>query len=100
MTNSAYEIHNLLVLSTSHITAEDDELIAAAIYPGKGGDEVSLLVYCGAPDDESFVREIDGAARYSAAFVQAVKLARGLGCRYLLFDNAGPVTEGLPVFDW
>lgn len=100
MTHTAYEIHNLLVLSTSHITAADADLIAGEAFPGKGGDESSLLVYCGTPGDESFPLETARAAGYGDAFLNVVETARGLGCRYLLFDNAGPVVEGLPAFDW
>ena len=100
MTDSIYEIHNLLVLSTSHITAEDADLVTGEVFPGKGGDESSLLVYCGTPGDESFAVQSARSAGYSDAFIQALELARSLRCRYLLFDSAGPAVESLPTFDW
>jgi hypothetical protein len=100
MSTPNFEIHNLLVLSTSHILQEDADLIAGEVFPGKGGDEVSLLVYCGEPGDGSFAEETAQAAHYSGAFLQALALARRLGCRYLLFDNAGPTVDELPTFDW
>ena len=100
MHESNYEIHNILVLATSHITEEDADLVAGEVFPGKGGDEVSLLVYCGTPEDQAFSVETARSVGYSDAFVQAVQLARRLQCRYVLFDNAGPTVDELPAFDW
>ena len=100
MANDNYEIHNLLLLSTTHITAEDADLIAGEVFPGKGGDESSLLVYCGQSEGQSFAEETARASGYSDAFMQAVALARRLDCRYLLLDNAGPVVDDLPTYDW
>jgi hypothetical protein len=100
MSASTYEIHTVLVLATNHILAEDADLIAGEVFPGKGGDEVSLLVYCGANGDDRFPVETAASAGYSEAFVQALQLARRLQCRYLLFDNAGPTVDELPTFDW
>ncbi|MFN8463971.1 MAG: hypothetical protein U0X20_00410 [Caldilineaceae bacterium] len=100
MAEPAYELHSILILSTSHITEEDADLIAGEIFPGKGGDEVSLLVYCGTMEDQEPVVETAVSAGYSSAFAEAVQLARRLGCRYLLFDNSGPTVDNLPSFDW
>lgn len=100
MPTSQYKIHGILVLSTNHITEEDADLVAGAVPPGKGGDEVSLLVYCGPPGDQAFPVDAARTAGYSDAFVQAVQLARCLNCRYLLFDTAGPAVDDLPTFDW
>ena len=95
-----YEIHNLLVLSTSHITAEDADLIAGEVFPGKGGDESSLLVYCSQSEGQSFADEAARTSGYSDAFMQVVALAQRLGCRYLLLDNGGPTVDELPTYDW
>ena len=100
LTESVYDIHSLLVLSTSHILAKDADLILDEAFPGKGGDESSLLVYCGIPGDESFPLEAARSAGYSDPFMQVVETARRLGCRYLLLDNAGPTVDELPTYDW
>lgn len=97
------EIHKLMVLSTSHISKECNELLeeltgedsARLIGPGCHFDEYEYgfhLILTGEidPDEEWLDPTLEVAVAY----------ARKHGCTHLRLDRDGPTMKDLPTYSW
>lgn len=94
------EIHQTLVLCTSHISSADIEFLESeetsiVIYSLDG---YGWLVYVG--DIEHLTDKVMEIEKYSEAFRSAVRLARSNDCSYIRFDPDGPEIKQLPVSIW
>lgn len=96
------EIEKNLVVSTAHITQEDDNLleeIAQQNEPDEGlivyGSEYWVMVYVGPASTPNL-------DRFSPAFRELFSFAQKHeeGFTFLKFDNSGEMLEGFPTFDW
>ena len=111
----AYELTNVIVLSTAHITLVDGERMtrlhrsgdwfdteaAEETGPFRGafteGGWFCTYSQCDDSDDTSG-RVYEGG--WTTELVNVLKWARENGLDYVLFDRDGPEIEELPKFEW
>lgn len=116
---SELEIMNVLVISTSHVTEDDDSLLMHAtsisFTPGNWGKDLSasfsaklpLTVYpfcygymAHLPEDLADRKQQILDFGFSEAFCDALLFGQKAGARYLMFDCDGPAYDELKTFDW
>ena len=89
------EIRRFLCLSTGHLPE--------ATYDRLRDDDEFTIDGAGAwlwvPDDPRESAEF-GRETYWPEVLTVQLFARRLGCDYVLLDRDGPVTEGLPAYEW
>jgi hypothetical protein len=106
-----YEIDNILVLSTAHMTGTDNNLLDAGVtydFPYYSLEYGWLILIPRNVDDLNRCLEdmrigvSTGAGHFSFSdsFIEAMQLGFRLNCRYLRFDADGPIYEELPVNEW
>lgn len=88
-----YEISNVLVLSTAHLTEKDSNYLDK-MAEAKG--IFDYLVYVSSNSEEEDIETYDN--RHT--LIELAKFARKLNCSYLLFNSDGPIYEEFPTFDW
>jgi hypothetical protein len=99
-----YEIERNLVVSTGHISQEDDVLLTDEAETNLTPDlvvykyEYGYLIYISDPLDELIEGRIK--KNYTEAFVNLLKLAKEQKCSYLKLDCDGQIYDNLPTFDW
>ena len=94
--------------STAHITAEDNRRLLEAI----GDPQAPVIVYKYAEgyfiyvptETDAFIggteKETIKAYGFSDAFINLLKVAADLGCKYLQLDSDAMEYEDLPTFEW
>ena len=98
----SYEVQKALVLSTTHLTKEQNDLLTqqGAKY---GGSELGIavdslaygyLVYISSEFRDN-VRE-----RVPDNIHRAMVLARSFDCDLLRYDADGPIADELPTWEW
>lgn len=94
------ETHQILTVSTKHITLdENNELnIAARDSSGVMAGSYGFLVFVPSKPPPYDVTPVKGPP--SEGFKACLQLARDNGCDYLMLDSDGPVIEGIPEYDW
>ena len=94
-----YEIERTLVLSTGHITSQDDEMLTKGELPSPSVDPFSFgyRIYIGTETDPY---QECAASGLSAALAALMVLAREQRCTWLKLDADGPLRDDLPKFDW
>ncbi len=92
------QISKVLMISTAHHTADDSDLLDDhpnyATFMGVGH-----MVWIDRASFESFIVDLS-ALGFSSALIDVLRLAYSNDCNFVLFDNAGPIVEGLETFDW
>jgi len=98
------EIERSLVVSTAHISADDNEKLAneaemnttpsLVVYTYQYG----FLIYTGSPIDELIDENVQ--IRYSEALSNLLRLAKRENCQYLKIDCDAQIYPDLEVFDW
>lgn len=104
---SEYETYTVMVVSTAHITQQDNERLPLHLDPEPGriaslvGDDTryGYLVYCGAEDFDAAMDDARDAG-FSDALINLLTIAHKRGCRYLNLDRDGEVYDDLPTFEW
>ena len=89
-------VDEVLVVSTAHLREDDREALDSGRLPD--GLMVSMECEYGGlvhVDRDTLLDPSNGSG-----LVAAARMAADLGCAYVRFDGAGPVVEGLPVFEW
>jgi hypothetical protein len=113
---AGYEVERMMVLSTSHLTKEDNEKLLKNEYtalgcfwslttdPNNGGE--GFLVHCAEdfqPDNAQFHKTltqdlVDGGWSVALAHIQIFALEHH--CTYIRLDPDGMVVPELPTYDW
>jgi len=97
------EMQLLMVASTAHITKADGDKLNSENppLPVVATREFGAFVWTGG-SKEAFDPDMLAEMRqnWSNAFVSLVLLAHNLGAGYLSLDNAGPIYEFIPTFEW
>ena len=101
------EIEKSLVVSTAHITKEDDELLTQETKEENIHDQ---LLYPQAVDYGYYISTIEELepkmcdllleTGYSPALLSLLRLAHEIGCQYLRLDRDGEIYDEFPQFDW
>lgn len=89
------EIRKFLCLSTGHLPENAYDML-------RDDDELTIDAagaWLWVPDDPRESAEV-GRETYWPEVLTVQLFARRLGCDYVLLDQDGPVTEGLPVYGW
>ena len=106
MTKSVFpETMRVAVISTAHLTHLDRDILES-IADGLEIPDAPILmlddtdggywVYC----DPTWGLDNITAFGFSPAFENVLRLAGNLGFTYVRFDQGGPISEALPVFEW
>lgn len=94
------EIHKLMVLSTAHITQEDDALL---MEQDKSAEEIG--VYADAIDHGYLITlgivnvGVTDNVR-TQSLIPIVTKAVAMGAKYIRLDPDGPIIEGLQRYNW
>ena len=94
-----YEIERTLVLSTTHITREDDALLEREDLVNTTYDPYEFGVRVFISNDPAY-RLATRLGGFSVAFQDLIELAHAKGCSWLRLDSDGPVMDNLKTFDW
>ena len=97
------EITKALVLSTGHITENDQKILTKGDLWFSHSTERGWIISGLSPDDEYDKLFFDNEivrAELSSAFLWCCNNARTNGCSRLELDGDGPINPVLPVFDW
>ena len=102
-----YEIQKVLVVSTGHITADDNNSLLH--YPYNPQDlshslivdsfEYGYNIYVNLDKNEPKIEDSPDW-NYSDALKKLMQLARSLGCTYLKLDRDGETYDDLESFEW
>ena len=101
--NMKLEIEKTLVISTGHISLEDNEKLAFA---SRGYDTESFIVH---PHDNGFKIQVNlffsedleqMYAGFSSGFVKCMMFAFINDCTCINFDSDGPSFDFLPKYEW
>ena len=98
------EIERSLVVSTAHISADDNEKLANEAEMNTTPSlvvyryEFGFLIYTGSPIDELIDKDVQ--ERYSDALSNLLRLAKRENCQYLKLDCDAQTYPDLEVFDW
>jgi len=87
-----YEIAQMLIASTGHVTERESEVLNTA---GYSRGEYGWLIHV--DDTIPTVPEIEDP---SPGLTGAIETTRKLACQYLLLDRDGPVLKGVPSYKW
>lgn len=98
------EIHKTLVLSTSHISRDDSYILTDRceepwiIKPNIIVEkyEYGWRVYV----KDIFEDEPNLHTYFSRGFIKSMRLGEYNNCRWVEFDESGPVLIGMPKYDW
>ena len=93
-----YEIERTLVLSTCHMTKEDEELLERDDLQNVGYDpyEFGYRIYISDDPEYRLATKLDG---FSIAFQDLIELAHAKGCQWLRLDGDGPIMDNLQQFE-
>ncbi len=97
----APEIAKILIVTTAHLTpAERDRLSGEDGLPARAQlvGEFGMQVWV-PPLSGILTYDSSGADSDSAGLTGCLKLARELGCRYVLFDRDAEAVDGVPLYD-
>lgn len=110
VTKSNMEFYTTAVLSTAHITKHDAEQLQLIASPVKtleaDEDRVNLshdfypLVIPYEYGWRIFIGEAEPSEEFSPNLRAHFFAAKEAGCRYLEFDQDGPIDELIPTFEW
>lgn len=90
------ETHNLLILSTSHVTAATAMRLTdgpVSDWPVSGAPYGPYGWFCYAHDED-----VEG--NIPVEMMNVFRFARVNGCGYVLFDRDADVIDELPTWDW
>lgn len=91
------EIHNVLTLSTSHVTETTAKILNSI--PCEQWSSV-----CGGPFGSygwfMYAPEEDFEGTIPPELMRVFKYARSVGCKYVLFDRDANTVDQLPAFEW
>lgn len=94
-----YEIDRMLHASTGHMS--EDDFISAK--NSNGPDIVGYAYEYGVlvlvPEENNFANILLEKG-WSDGFIKTLQLARNQNCRWVKFDQDGPVYEELQIYDW
>lgn len=100
------EIQKMLVVSTAHISKDDNFILSTF---GDAGGPTCLvvdqypygyIVWVGSySSDEDYPVQIVNEGM-SKEFIALMELAEQLDCEYLKVDADGPIYDDLPTFEW
>ncbi|MBW2648415.1 MAG: hypothetical protein JRC53_01135 [Deltaproteobacteria bacterium] len=100
------EVNRELVVSTGHITSEENDLLSIACNDDRFGIlideyEEGYRIWTGTPNEhiDNFPTE-DGKPNGLANVKLLVILARATDCKWLVLDRDGPTIDGFKQFDW
>lgn len=106
MTTTTFEIQKNLVLSTAHMTEEDDGILSETVYRSTIGDVLPYGWRIYVPHESGeFVRRkrVFKGDGMSPSFLKAFQLSFDLECDWMVFDLDGPIYEDedrLDIHDW
>lgn len=100
-----YEIHRVLVLSTGHMTREDNkqlqfEPLDFPLISYELGEYGYLVVVPLVVDSVDELEQLACEGRFSDAFIQVLRKARELGCGWVRFDRDAEHHDELQQFAW
>lgn len=107
-TNPEYETHNMLCLSTAHLSTEAKDMLDEACDEASVGIVAPIIVYekCGygwfLPVDvnlEAF-RTQAKRGKLPCGLASAFAAALMAGADWLMFDCDGPIIEGMPTYSY
>jgi len=103
-------IEKMLVVSTGHISPQDERLLHYKVYPYSclARDEGYILYIneeepISISNSEDFITEIkmhDNLKRFSPEFRKILKIAQEKECIWVMFDRDGQIYDDLKEFDW
>ena len=88
-----YEIHSVLLTSTSHVTDHEAQVLTDH---GYSRDQSGWFFYVGG-DEYDALSEIP---RKSQGLFAVILCARVNGCQYVLLDRDAEPIAGFPIYDW
>lgn len=95
MEKKELEIEKTLVVSTGHMTEQDDKLLYHEKNILNHRDECWVVIHLGSTQDCTL-------EEYSSSFREMIAFASSHeeGFQYLKLDADGPILEGFPTYDW
>jgi hypothetical protein len=106
----SYKLHSnpytvkSLDISTGHLTEQDNNLLQADADNNPGPNtpvaaykyEYGYFVYVGEEAEDQTIKEYG----YSDSFINILKKARELKCKYVQYDSDGIQYEDIPFYNW